>query len=53
MSDSLFIVKVKEDNEKYQYEYGCLEHAREHLSNEKSGVIYEYRNSDYYLVGAK
>lgn len=53
MSDSLFIVKVKEDNEKFQYEYGCLKHAREHLNTEKQRMILEYREGKYYFIEGK
>ena len=39
----LFIVKVVEDGITYEYEYGCMEHAREHLAMEKMpAAIYKY-----------
>lgn len=43
----LYIVRVKEDGEQYEYEYGNLRHAEEHLTMEKPTVkveIYEYHN---------
>jgi hypothetical protein len=50
---SLYILEVTDGNDKLQYEYGCLEHAREHLSWETAGSIYEYVNGQYYFVEGK
>ena len=40
----LYIVRVYEDDTVYEYEYGNLPHAEEHLAFEKSSrvEIYEY-----------
>jgi len=35
MTESLFILEITEGNEKFEYEYRCLQHAREHLNNRK------------------
>lgn len=43
----LYIVRVKEDGEQYEYEYGNIRHAEEHLAMEKPTAkveIYEYHN---------
>lgn len=53
MTNSLYIVEIPEDNDKYQYEYGCLEHAREHLETEEQGMILEYREGNYIFVEGK
>jgi hypothetical protein len=49
----LYIVEITDGNEKLEYEYGCLDHAREHLSWEESGGIYEYKDGKYYYVEGK
>lgn len=51
--DSLYIVKVLEDGEAYEYEYGNLKHAREHYNNEKTAQLVEYSDGEYHLVEAK
>lgn len=41
----LYIVRVYEDGEQYEYEYGNLRHAEEHIAMEKPTAkveIYEY-----------
>jgi hypothetical protein len=53
MSESLYIVTIPEDNERYEYEYGCLKHAREHLDTEEQGMILEYREGKQYFVEGK
>lgn len=53
MENSLYIVEVLEDDQKYQYEYSNLKHAEEHYSNEISAAIYEYNNGNYYFVKVK
>lgn len=43
----LYIVRVKDDGEQYEYEYGNIRHAEEHLAMEKPTAkveIYEYHN---------
>ncbi len=52
-NSSIFILEVKEDNEKFQYEYGNLKHAEEHYNNEESATLYEYNKSEYYFIKAK
>lgn len=38
----LFIVRVFEDDEVYEYEYGCIEHAESHYGMESRAQIIEY-----------
>ena len=52
-NNSIYIVEVMEDGKKYQYEYGNIIHAREHLKNEITGSIIEYMNGKYYLLEYK
>ena len=41
----LYIVKVWDEGELYEYEYGCIEHALEHIAIEKGcAKLYRYRN---------
>ena len=40
----LYIVRVFEGGETYEYEYGNLIHALEHYDSEDEAVILEYRN---------
>lgn len=40
----LYIVRVFEEGETYEYEYGNLIHALEHYDSEDEAVILEYRN---------
>lgn len=43
----LYIVRVNEDGEQYEYEYGNLRHAEEHKAIEKPTAkveLYEYCN---------
>lgn len=45
---SLYIVKVYEDNESYEYEYGNLTHAQQHYDMEHGKVdliAYYWNNS--------
>ena len=49
----LYIVKVFEDGEKFEYEYGNLKHAREHFDSESHAVLVEYKDGKYDLVRAK
>ena len=41
----LYIVKVWDEDNLYEYEYGCIEHALEHMKVEKScAKLYQYRD---------
>jgi hypothetical protein len=53
MSESLYIVVVPKDGERHEYEYGNLEHAREHLNTEEQGIILVYNNGKQYFVEGK
>ena len=47
----LYIVKVWDEGEFYEYEYGCIEHALEHIAVEKGcAKLYRYRNGVETLV---
>lgn len=47
----LYIVKVYEDGEVYEYEYGLLEHAEQHLAFEKcKAEIYTYSDGKETLM---
>lgn len=51
---NLFTVVVTEDNETYQYQYGCIEHAREAYDNETCQcTIIEHDGNKDYLVATK
>jgi hypothetical protein len=52
-SNSLYIVEVPDDQENFQYEYGNLQHAREHYDQEETATIYEYRDGNYYFIDGK
>lgn len=49
----LFIVKVFEDGESFEYEFGNLKHAREQFNSESNAQLLEYVNGKYHLVEAK
>ena len=38
----LYILKVIEDGEVYEYEYGNLRHALEHYDKEETATVIEY-----------
>ena len=43
----LYIVRVNDNGEQYEYEYGNLHHAEEHIAMEKPTAkvaLYEYNN---------
>jgi hypothetical protein len=41
----LYIVKSWDEGNLYEYEYGCIEHALEHMKVEKScAKLYQYRD---------
>lgn len=53
MSESLYIVRVTEDGEFYDYEYGNLKHADEHYNTEKTASLIEYKDGNHYLIKSK
>jgi hypothetical protein len=52
-SDSIFIVKVVEDGDMFDYQYSNYSHAKQHYDNEKNAIIFEYVEGDYYFVESK
>lgn len=50
---NLYIVRVTEDGELYEYEYGNLPHAREHYSQEESASLFEYKDGNLYMMESK
>ena len=43
----LYIVKVWDEGNLYEYEYGCIEHALEHMKVDKScAKLYQYRDDE-------
>lgn len=47
----LYLVRAYEDGEVYEYEYGNLDHAEEHLAMEKGQAeIYLYNNGTETLI---
>lgn len=53
MYNSLYILKVPEDGDIFEYQYHSLRSAEEHYDFEKSCIMYEYINGNYYFVKAK
>ena len=53
MDKDLYIVVAYEGNEKYEYEYGNILHAREHYDTEKSAALVRYANGKNLLVYCK
>lgn len=53
MIDSLYVLKVLDEEEIYTYEYGNLPHAQEHFDFEKYCIMFEYNNGKYKAVKAK
>jgi len=51
--NSIFIVKVLDDGETFEYEYCNYSHAKEHYNNEKTATIYEYVEGNYHYVESK
>lgn len=50
----LYIVRVYEDGQCYEYEYGLLEHATLHFQSEKCCVqLLEYKNENENLLATK
>lgn len=53
MSESLYIIKVPEDGEVFEYQYHSERSANEHYDFEKSCSMYEYINGEYHFIKAK
>ena len=51
--NNIFIVKVVDDGEMFEYEYNNYNHAKQHYNNEKNATIYEYSKGEYYFVESK
>jgi hypothetical protein len=51
--NSLYIVRVTENKDIFDYEYSNIEHARKHFSRESNALLIEYSNGNYYLKDAK
>ena len=47
----LYIVKVWDEGNLYEYEYGCIEHALKHMKVEKScAKLYQYHDGAETLI---
>ena len=53
MSESLYIVRIIDDGEFLDYEYGNIEHANEHYNTEKTASLLEYKDGNHYLIKSK
>jgi len=53
LNTSIFVLKVMDDGEVFEYEYGNYTHAKEQYDNEKVATIYEYVNGNYHYVESK
>jgi len=51
--ESIYIVEVLDDGEKFQYEYGNLKHAEEHYNMERIANLYEYNKGKHYFIKGK
>lgn len=51
----LYIIRAYEGPDIYEYEYGLLEHAKEHLQQEKAEKVelYEYSKGNEKLIETK
>jgi len=50
---SMFILKVMDDDEIFEYEYSNFKHAKEHYDTENIATIYEYIEGNYHYVESK
>jgi hypothetical protein len=50
---TLYIVRVIEDGEFFDYEYSNEKHAREHYTDEKSALLIRYEDGNHYLIASK
>lgn len=53
MDESLYIIRVPDNNEFFDYEYGNIEHANEHYNTEKTASLLEYKDGNHYLIKSK
>ena len=49
----LYIVRVFEDNETFDYEYGNMDHALEQYANEIAAYVLEYQDGEEKVVRRK
>lgn len=49
----LYIVKVFEDNDMFEYEYGTIDHALEQYEHEETADIIEYNKGNETLIKRK
>ena len=49
----LYIVKVYESGEVYEYEYGNMDHALEHYANESMAKIVQYHKGKELVLRSK
>ena len=49
----LYVLKVTEDGEVYEYEYGNLKHALEHYDKEETAVIIEHYYGKEKILASK
>lgn len=49
----LYIVRIFEGDEIFEYEYGNIQHALEQYAHEKTADILEYKNMEEKLVRKK
>lgn len=50
---SIFIVKVFEEGENFEYEYSNMNHARQHFDTENKAYLLEYNRGKYYFIDCK
>jgi arginine repressor len=46
----LYIVKVTDEHETYEYEYGNIKHAKEHYDMELTAKLIKYNGNSNYVV---
>lgn len=49
----LYIVKVFDDGDTFEYEFGNLKHAKDLFDNESNAQLLEYTNGSYHMMEAK
>lgn len=53
MYNSLYILKVPEDGDIFEYQYHSIKSAEDHYNFEKSCYMYEYINGNYHFIKGK
>jgi hypothetical protein len=53
MDNSIYVLIVTDDEEKFRYEYGNITHAREHYNREVNCQLYELNDDKYYMMDCK